>query len=186
MHTADSKRKFFRTLMQAWQKKAFNQPKAASSSTALCIQLFKESTSTGTRNIWYMYRAAHWGFACMQEKRHQRTAELFWGQGTASPTCKPHNDLLCSHSPKMPKTAKLSQGPLPVAKERGHGLSHLSWQPSSHIPSPQPPAIARTARTVEQEGKPGATDPHEQSHAFALYLHHLGHKVPNKSRAVVI
>lgn len=79
---------------------------------------------------------------------------------------KPHNDLVCSSSPKMPSTAKLSQG-LPPA-ERGHSLPPLLWQHSSPRPSSQPPAIANTAGTVEWDEKPGAADPHEQSHACTV------------------
>lgn len=56
----------FGSLTEAWQND-FNQPKAALSSTVLCIQLFKESISARTRDIWYTYGAAPWGFACMQE-----------------------------------------------------------------------------------------------------------------------
>lgn len=90
---------------------------------------------------------------------------------------KPHNDLVHSHSPEMARTAKLSQGVSPAATEKGYGLSPL--------PSPHPPAIASTAGTVAQDEEPGATDPHEQSHACTVSAQ-SGSQGARKSGAVVI
>lgn len=49
----------YRRLKQVWH-------------TVLCMRFFKESISTRTRDIWYMYGAAHWGFACTREMRPAR------------------------------------------------------------------------------------------------------------------
>lgn len=156
--------------------------------TALCIRFFKESISTRTRDIWYMYGAAHWGFACTREMWPARADIGEWQNPPEDwELCLPcTSHTMTWYTPTALKwQEQLSRGVSPAATEKGYGLSPLLWQPSSPVPSPHPPAIASTAGTVAQDEEPGATDPHEQSRACTVPAQ-SGSQGARKTGAVVI